>query len=95
MRWFVSRHPGAIQWAKAQAIPVDRFVTHLDIQSIQKGDHVIGNLPIHLAEQICLYGARYFHLSLDLPPELRGQELSAEQLNELKAEVREYMITRI
>ncbi|MFB9217758.1 CRISPR-associated protein Csx16 [Vibrio sinaloensis] len=95
MRWFVSRHPGAKQWAKTQLIEVDQFVSHLDISQVEMGDFVIGTLPVHLAEQVCRRGARYFHLSLNLPPELRGQELNANTMQELQAQVSEYVIHRV
>lgn len=95
MRWFVSRHPGAKQWAEEQLIKFDRFVSHLEIDQVQSGDSVIGNLPIHVAEQVCRRGARYFHLSLNLPPELRGQELSANLMHQLEAEVAEYTVHRV
>ncbi|WP_409351291.1 CRISPR-associated protein Csx16 [Vibrio sinaloensis] len=51
--------------------------------------------PVHLAEQVCRRGARYFHLSLNLPPELRGQELNANTMQELQAQVSEYVIHRV
>ena len=71
-RYFVSRHPGAVTWAKRQGIHVDRIIDHLDIALIHSGDTVIGTLPVNLAAEVCRRGARYLHLSLNLPAELRG-----------------------
>ncbi|MFM2069223.1 MAG: hypothetical protein RLZZ584_4132 [Pseudomonadota bacterium] len=80
--WFISRHPGAVEWARRQGLQVDHWLMHLDLDLavIGPGDTVAGTLPIHLAAQVCQRGARYLHLSLDLPARLRGRELSADDL---------------
>ena len=44
--WFVSRHPGALEWIKRQRHPFDLHVTHLDPALIAPGDRVIGSLPV-------------------------------------------------
>lgn len=78
--FFLSRHPGAVEWARRQGLVVDQWLAHLEVAQVQPGDTVIGTLPIHLAAQVCARGGRYLHLSLDLPAELRGRELSADEL---------------
>ena len=83
--WFISRHPGAIEWARQQGLHVDEYVAHLDPLRIRAGDTVIGSLPVNLAAQVCEAGARYLHLSLELPANLRGVELTSEQLTALGA----------
>lgn len=92
--WFVSRHPGAIAWAERQGIAVDRQVGHLDPQLVAAGDTVIGTLPINLAAEVCARGAGYYHLALRLTPELRGAELSADQLDQLGARLEPYLVQR-
>lgn len=94
MHWFVSRHPGALLWAKSQSLIIDRAISHLDISQVQPGDTVTGTLPVHLAEQVCRRGARYRHLTLTLPETLRGQELSANQMDHLQAKITEYTICK-
>ena len=93
--WFISRHPGALEWARRRGLRVDQYVAHLDPASVQPGDTVIGSLPVNLAAAVCERGARYLHLSLELPAHLRGQELSADQLDALGARVQAYLIERI
>ncbi|MEW5891281.1 MAG: CRISPR-associated protein Csx16 [Pseudomonadota bacterium] len=93
--FFVSRHPGAIEWAARQGLAVDRFVAHLDPSEIRPGDTVIGTLPIHLAAEICARGARYCNLSLDLPPDSRGRELSAADLERHGARLETYVVRRV
>jgi CRISPR-associated protein Csx16 len=90
--WFVSRHPGALQWAQQNRIDFDHTVEHLDMARVQAGDRVIGSLPVNLAAEVCALGAEYHHLSLQLPHELRGQELSAEQLAGIGAHLQQYRI---
>ncbi|MEQ3529216.1 MULTISPECIES: CRISPR-associated protein Csx16 [unclassified Pseudoalteromonas] len=91
MNYFISRHSGAIQWAK-QHLHIDRFITHLNINEIQAGDEVYGTLPVNLAAQCCKKGALYFHLNLTLPEELRGKELTHTQMETLDANVTQYDI---
>ena len=90
--WFVSRHPGAQQWAEQQGIRVDALITHLDTSTVQPGDRVIGSLPVNLVAEVCERGGRYLHLTLNLPPELRGQELSANDMRRLGASLREFKV---
>lgn len=93
--WFITRHPGAIDWARAQQLQIDHFVSHLDPVLVQAGDTVMGSLPVHLAAGICERGARYLHLSLDLPAELRGRELSVQQLHQFSARLRPFQVTAL
>jgi len=78
--WGVSRHPGAVAWVEAQGVRADRVVAHLDVDSLRPGDTVVGTLPVHMAAAVQARGARYLHLALDLPPQARGVELSAEDM---------------
>lgn len=88
INWFVSRHPGAVEWAKLQRLDIDRWVAHLDPAEVSAGDTVIGSLPANLAAVVCERGARYLHLSLELPMEWRGRELSAADLLAISAELK-------
>ncbi len=81
--WFVSRHLGAIEWAKQQPIQIDRWESHLDIAQVQEGDTVIGTLPVHLAAEVCAKGARFVFLQVPIAATQRGQELSAATLTDL------------
>ncbi len=90
--FFISRHPGAIEWASRQGLEVDCFVPHLDPGFVQSGDTVIGSLPVNMAARVCAAGASYLHLSLELPVALRGQELSADDLESLGAHIQPFEI---
>ncbi|MEY4430014.1 MAG: hypothetical protein RLZZ182_2703 [Pseudomonadota bacterium] len=90
--WFVSRHPGAVAWAREEGLVIDHVVSHLAPDQVRAGDTVIGTLPIHLAAQVCDRGATYLHLSLDLPAEWRGRELDATQLRQAKARLEPFHV---
>lgn len=92
--FFISRHSGALEWLKNQGIVVDKMLPHLDIDIIQPNDTVIGNLPIHLAAQVCEKKARYFHLEISIPLQYRGKELTAHQLTELGAKLTQFYIRK-
>lgn len=92
--FFVTRHPGALDWARAAGIAFDQHVAHLDPAKVGPGDTVIGSLPVHLAAEVCARGARYLNLSLDLPAHLRGRELDAATLAGLNARLEEYEVKR-
>ena len=91
--WFISRHPGALEWATRKELAVDQFVRHLDPALVRGGDTVMGSLPVNLAAAVCERRARYLHLSVELPEQLRGKELSADQLDRLGARLEEYQVT--
>ena len=88
--FFVSRHAGAIDWAKRAGIPFDAQVPHLDPASIRPNDTVIGTLPVQSVAQVCAQGARYLHLTFDMPSDKRGSELSADDLTTLGARLRAF-----
>lgn len=81
----VTRHAGARAWIERQGIAVDEVRDHLDVDGVRAGDLIVGTLPAHLAAEVCERRAEYIHLAIDLPAELRGRELSAEDLDRLGA----------
>ncbi len=94
MTYFITRHPGALDWVAGQGVAVDRVLAHLEVDRVRPGDTVIGTLPVHLAARVCERGARYLHLALEIPAEARGRELSAAELEAFGARLEEYRILR-
>ncbi|MDQ6951770.1 MAG: CRISPR-associated protein Csx16 [Mariprofundales bacterium] len=95
---FVSRHPGMVEWARQQGVVVDERITHLSavrLAALRPGDRVIGTLPVHLAAKVCQRGGHYLHLSLDLPSDLRGKELTAADMRHCNARLEEYGVTKV
>jgi len=95
MIYFVSRHSGAVAWAEEEGFTVDEQLAHLDPAMVQSGDVVIGSLPVHLAAQVCTRGGRYMHLSMEIPPEWRGAELTPERMRACHARLEAYQVTAI
>ena len=92
--YFVSRHYGALDWFSQKGFTVDEHIRHLDPSVIEAGDIVIGILPIQLAAKVCEAGARYFHLEVEIPFELRGVELSSKDLDDYGAKLTEFKILK-
>ncbi len=90
--WFITRHPGARQWARERGLRIDHHCTHLDPALIEAGDTVIGSLPVHLAAAVCQRGARYLNLSLDLPAHKRGRELTVADLAACNARLEAFTV---
>lgn len=90
--WFVSRHPGAQDWARSQGLAIDHWCEHLDVAQVKPGDTVIGTLPVPDAADVFRQGAAYWHLTLRLPYELRGKELDVATLYSLGARLEQYQV---
>lgn len=87
----VSRHSGALTWLQRQLGVTDfQQVAHLHDLPMGPGDRVYGILPIAWAARICRAGAEAHILTLDVPPQLRGQELTATQMDDLGARLVRY-----
>ena len=93
--WFVSRHPGAVEWVKRLELAVDRFVPHLDPAEVRPGDRVYGTLPVELAAEVCRRGGRFFALRLSLSAGQRGVDLTADDLETLGADFQEYRVLKV
>lgn len=93
-KWLVTRHQQAAAWLLAQGMVVDKVVTHLEPADLAPGDDVIGILPLHLIAQVCANGGRFFSLDLQVPPELRGQELDLAQMTACGAAITEYVVMK-
>lgn len=93
--YFVTRHPGTLQWAQQNHLKFDIHLEHLtDLNSLQAQDIVIGILPINMVYQLNCRGVRYIHLSLQMPAQLRGMELDPQQLNACHATLEEFVVQK-
>lgn len=90
--WFVSRHPGAIEWIQKQRVHVDQFIEHIELSQLNPGDRVIGILPVNFIAQLCEMNIEYWNLNLTLPSHARGKELSLQQLEQYGAHLQRYEV---
>jgi len=90
--YFITRHAGAKDWAREEGFDIDVLLDHFDVGQIGPGDCVLGSLPVNLVAEVCARGGRYFHLTLNLPPEWRGRELSPEDMRRFGAALEEYRV---
>ena len=97
--WFISRHLGAWEWflkyGNQGRWKRVEHVLHIDVDKIKSGDTVIGILPIHLAAKVCDNGAQYWHLSISVPEDIRGKELTCNDMALLSARLEQYEVRRI
>lgn len=97
MIYFVSRHNGAKEWAEKQGMKIDEIQAHIDANFVEKlhdGDLVVGNVPMQFVADICAKGARYIHLTVNVPAEWRGRDLSCADMEALNPLLEEYQVTR-
>lgn len=91
--YLVSRHAGAVEWMNFIGHHYDYHLHHLsDYKKLERGDVVIGSLPINIVAELNKRGIAYFHLSIDIPESLRGVELSAHLLSFLDARLERYEV---
>ena len=92
--YFISRHQGALEWIKKQGITVDLCLSHIEPEQIKKGDTILGTLPINIVAMINQQGANYLHLSLQLPADKRGQELTVQEMEQYQAKLEAYEVIK-
>ena len=93
--YFISRHAGAVDWAKAEGFHVDKRLAHFDVTIIKAGDNVLGTLPINLVAEVNARGGNYFHLTLELPSDARGKELTADDMRQYGARLEAYAAQKL
>ena len=80
--YIVTRHHGAVEWLSRRGF-VGKPMAHLDTNIPQPGDVVVGVLPPNLIAELNGRGIGFYNLGIRLPDSLRGQELSADQMEGL------------
>ena len=70
----VTRHQGLVEVLSEMGI-TGKVISHATLSDVQ-GKTVIGVLPMHLAAQTLMFG----EVTLQLSPEQRGKELSAQEV---------------
>lgn len=84
----VTRHPALVEHLAEQGY-TGKVVAHATDDDV-RGQHVVGVLPLRLAA----LAASVTEVPLNLPPELRGVELTLEQVRAYAGEPVTYRVTR-
>jgi len=87
----VTRHPGALEWLQKHHpnLGEAEVVSHATPEQIM-GARVVGVLPVNLAA-LC---GEYWHLSMEVPPEARGKELTCEDMERFGCSIERFVIRR-
>lgn len=93
--YFISRHPGAVAWAESEGFHVDDCLAHFEVKIVQPGDRILGTLPINLVAEVNARGGQYYHLTLELPADTRGKELTADDMRNYGARLEQYTAQKI
>lgn len=93
--WVVTRHKGALDWLLEERVAFDEHIEHLNVDLLTPGDVIIGNLPIPMVAELNAKGVGYWHLAFNVPFELRGIELGADQLRELGITLKAYQVREL
>jgi CRISPR-associated protein Csx16 len=93
--YLVTRHIGAIEWLYSKGIKVDAQFVHLtDVNQFQAGDVVVGILPLAFICQLNQRGVVYLHISVTLPFECRGKELTSAMLEQYQAKLERFDVVQ-
>ncbi len=92
-----SRHLDSIafirEFCESHQFEVIEVVPHLaTIDELPNCETVIGNLPLHAIAKLNRAGIRYGALSITIPIELRGVELTLTQIRELNPTIIEFEV---
>ena len=85
----VTRHTGAIEWLRRRGIE-GNVITHATPDDVT-GAVVVGALPLNLAA----LAAEVVTIDMNLPPELRGVDLTPEQMDACGATLRRYRVEAV
>lgn len=88
----VTRHPALVEYlTELGVVPAGtEVVTHTTAEQV-RGRHVFGVLPLHLAAE----AASVTEVTLHVPAELRGVELTLEQVRQFAGPLVEYKVSRV
>ena len=88
----VTRHPGLVEYLReiGLATTKTKVISHASPEAVT-GKHVCGVLP-HSLSCLC---ASFTEIPLTLPVELRGAELTVEQVREFSGPAVTYQVTKL
>ena len=87
----VARHPGVSKWLESQGIVGDS-VEHVDNPEQVRNKNVVGVIPFYLAAE----ANEVYSIDIpDLPREMRGKDLTPEEMDKYGATLTRYKVTKL
>ena len=88
----VTRHTGLLDYLVQEGLagPDTPVISHATADQVA-GKHVLGVLPMYLAAE----AAMVTEIPLALTPEMRGQELTADQMRSVAGDPATYQVRRV
>ena len=91
----VTRHTATCNWLKTRLAEHDlHFTAHFTAEMTEGFEVVVGILPINLVADLNARGIRFFMVTMEVPAELRGKELTEEQMVECNVKLEQFCVLR-
>lgn len=88
----ITRHQGLVDWLKKHYNITGTIIPHVTNPNLLTGRIVIGILPLHLAAK----AQEIWTIDMpNLPAEKRGQEVTAEEMEQFGATLSKYKVTKL
>lgn len=86
----VTRHQGLVDFLKSEGVEVSEVISHATVENV-KDKVVIGVLPVALMSKADVV----ISVDLELPLEMRGLELTEQDIRKYFVDIRAYKVTDI
>ena len=90
MKVLVTRHEALIEYFSNMGITFDKVIAHATAEDVT-GNNVYGVLPLHLAS----LANTVTTIDMNLPAEMRGKELSLEDIIKYLVDISTYKVEKI
>lgn len=90
MKVLVTRHEALVEYFKELGIKFDKVISHATEEDV-RGNDVYGVLPLHLAS----LANTVTTIDMNLPAEMRGKELSLEDIKKYLVDISTYKVEKI
>ena len=90
MKILITRHEALVEFLQNQGLEFDMVVSHADAETV-KGKDVYGVLPLYLAA----LANTITSVDMNLPAEMRGKELSLEDVERYFVGFATYKVSKI
>jgi hypothetical protein len=90
MKVLVTRHEALVQYFANMGLTFDKVIAHATPEDIT-GNDVYGVLPLHLAS----LADTVTTIDMNLPAEMRGKELSLEDIKKYLVDISTYKVEKI